>query len=73
VKQRIVMTYRDEWTELVEVEIPDTATRAEADEIRLQAAERHWPKGPPSSRLSPCNLIHQTWEGDPQFVDERRS
>lgn len=64
---KVELTYRDEWIEVVEVEVPDGCTWEEACELRRQAGERHWPSPPPASRISPCNLVHAGWEGDPVF------
>lgn len=68
--ERVELWYKDSWCEVVEVDLPAAATRTEAEALRKKAGERHWPAGPPASRLSPVNLTHAGWEGDPLFADE---
>jgi hypothetical protein len=67
-KRKAALTYRVEWTELVEVEIPDGATKDLAKSMLHRAAERHRPAGPPRSYLSPADLTHERWAGDEEEV-----
>lgn len=67
---KVELWYRDEWCEVVEVEISEGATREEAERLAAKAGELHQPVGPPRSRLSPVNLVHRGWAGDPVFAGE---
>jgi hypothetical protein len=61
---RARLTYRDEWTEEVEVDVPEGAAFEEAEQLLAKAAERHRPSPPPAKRITPCNLIHEGWADD---------
>jgi hypothetical protein len=64
VKLKAELSYRDTWTEEIEVEVPAGATYDEARELLRQASERHWPSPPLAKRITPCNLVHEGWAGD---------
>jgi len=70
VKLRAQLWYRTEWSESVEVDVPDGATRDEAAEARRSAADRHHPVGPPPSRATSADLLYVSWADDPQFSDD---
>ena len=67
-KLRAQLWYRTEWSESVEVDVPDGATRDEAAAARRSAADRHRPAGPRASMSA--DLLYVSWADDPQFSDD---